>query len=216
MSKTYLRERVDYLVSVGDNVAELVDPYETSVSIEDAYGWKTVYHTWHESLIDQLDQSAAWSATGTDGGRTAASRVPVRLDAIDCLEMIRTAASEWLGKHRTAASDVRLQGDVRLQRLKHDVRRLVGVPWTQLELHDLDAEVRSWVSRARVVTGWDIPAFAPHVRCPACNGLGTLRIRLVERTAACVAVGCVASWDPATIGILAEHIRAETGSAVQV
>ncbi len=65
--------------------------------------------------------------------------------------------------------------------------------------------IRSWWSAARVVTGWDLPAFRPHNTCPVCANLGTLRIKWP--TGLCIS--CRTIWDSDHSGLLVEHIRAE-------
>jgi hypothetical protein len=94
------------------------------------------------------------------------------------------------------------------------MRRLVGIPWTQPELRNLDKTVRLWLTWARTLTGWDSPAFRPNVKCPACGMRGSLRVRLDRGTACCVEPNCYATWDQDTIGILAQIIRTANGEAL--
>lgn len=74
--------------------------------------------------------------------------------------------------------------------------------------HDLEHDVRHWWVIARVITGWDSPAWRPDNTCPMCGERDTLRVKLVDHVALCV--DCHETWDEHTIGLLAEHIRAES------
>jgi hypothetical protein len=69
----------------------------------------------------------------------------------------------------------------------------------------LAREVNRWWTWARVVTGWDSPPWRPNVDCPMCARRGGLRVRLNDRSAACLE--CGETWDHTTIGLLAEHLR---------
>jgi hypothetical protein len=64
--------------------------------------------------------------------------------------------------------------------------------------------------QARIVTGWDSPAWSPDNTCPQCGERGTLKVRLAEHIAMCKNDACRATWDETTIGLLADHIRAES------
>lgn len=68
-------------------------------------------------------------------------------------------------------------------------------------------ELRRWWAQARVVSGWDAPAWRPRSSCPMCGETGGLRIRRDDKVGMCV--DCGETWDPDTIGLLAEHIRLE-------
>jgi hypothetical protein len=72
------------------------------------------------------------------------------------------------------------------------------------------AELHTWRTWCAVMTGWQTPAYAPRAPCPAveCSRPGTLRINLTHRRALCVA--CHATWNPDTIGVLADYIRTYT------
>jgi hypothetical protein len=67
-------------------------------------------------------------------------------------------------------------------------------------------DLRAWRTWAATVTGWERPADAPRAACPHCGKINMLRVRLARSTGCCL--NCGAWWDDATIGILAEHIRA--------
>lgn len=85
------------------------------------------------------------------------------------------------------------------------VRRLLDPARTD---HAVQRELRRWYAQARVVTGWDTPAWKPDSTCPMCGTHGSLRVRWHEEVGLCVE--CRETWDPTCIGLLAEHIRLES------
>ncbi len=74
------------------------------------------------------------------------------------------------------------------------------------------------------MTGWQSPLYQPHAPCPHCDQRGTLRVNLARQSAFCTTktwspergehLWC-ATWNPATIGVLADHIRATTDRTVE-
>lgn len=73
--------------------------------------------------------------------------------------------------------------------------------------HQIEADVRGWWRQARIISGWDSPTYRPFATCPVCSKRSGLRINLAAQTAVCVE--CRTVWEPATIGLLAEHVRLE-------
>lgn len=151
----------------------------------------------HPSLLVQLER-AVTGTTGPAGSAGSFESKPVaRIDALDTLEAITRESARLVGyvlhqRPSTTPANLHL-----LAARSHDL--------ADPELRDLDFEVLCWWARARVTTGWDSPAWKPHVRCMSCDRLGTLRVRVAPLAAACLA--CGAAWDASTIGILGEHIR---------
>lgn len=157
------------------------------------------------SLLHQLAHATPQNITGDDrpGGAGFESKPAAHLDAVDALtrvdrDTIRLLATLGLQPavtaQETTADRVRL-----LHRLLAIVNPGQGRAITRA--------ITSWYTHARVVTGWDEPAWRPASTCPACTEHGTLRIRRPEKLAACV--HCGETWDPWTIGLLADHIRLE-------
>ena len=79
--------------------------------------------------------------------------------------------------------------------------------------HHIEADVRSWWRQARIIAGWDSPTYRPRATCPVCSNRSGLRINLGAHTGVCVE--CRTVWEPATIGLLAEHIRREVEGETQ-
>lgn len=159
---------------------------------------KTLHHpTISPALIVQLYDAVAPSSSAATGGiQPAGSRPAARLDAIDTAVRIETDAARWLRKLGEDDSDEVI---VLIRRL---------TPFTITE-HELGRDIRRWWTWARIVTGWDLPAWQPDNTCPICGTRGSLRIRLVEKLATCINDACRETWDEATIGLLADHIRTE-------
>lgn len=143
---------------------------------------------------------------GGDGGRSRpGSRPGARLDAIDGMTKITAGARLWV---------TRLGGTPRAT-VVHDLGSLVGLAGglTDEMCGWLALDARGWVTLARVVSGWQTPAFAPHAPCPQCERVGGLRIRLEERVGVCLV--CGADWVAGDGGIfvLADHVRLTTEDA---
>lgn len=157
----------------------------------------------HAPLLVEL-ASATEPRWEGEGGRSApGSRPPLRLDAIDAERAIARGVLFWL-----AALTVESRG-----KLAADLRLLVGMapilPGSVCER--LASGAQGWATLAKVVTGFEAPAFRPRAACPLCSESGTLRVRAETASAACVS--CGAGWrkSDATIYVLAEHIRLTNG-----
>ena len=163
---------------------------------------KPRYHvTSNPPLLAQLDESAMPSNNRIDGaGTIAGSRPSASLDAIDTANRIHTDATQWL--HNLGLTTTGTTID-RIRRLTPEA----------LTYADLARDIRRWWTWARITTGWDQPAWNPDNTCPICTRRGTLRIRLADKLATCIDDTCRTTWDEATIGLLADHIRTENGEA---
>ncbi|VXB82496.1 hypothetical protein [Aeromicrobium sp. 9AM] len=169
------------------------------------------------SLLEQL-WSAVEASGSTEGGqRSFASKPSARLDAIDAAQRIDTGAFTWL--RRLGLVDV--YDDKTLPDTAAAVKRLGSLlPSAEkcgrkradreracCPQHELELDLRSWWTAARILTGWDSPAWKPDNTCPVCEVRGSLRIKLEHRSGMCV--DCGSTWPAETIGLLADHIRAE-------
>lgn len=146
------------------------------------------------------------SVDSGDGARgTYSSKPPSRLDALDTVARIDLGAARWIRDLTGEWSDP--DADT-----ASVVRRVgaLAASCTPAQQRAVARDVRGWYVAARVVTGWDSPAWAPDATCPVCEERGTLRIRLHERVGMCTDPECRAWWDASTIGLLADHVRAET------
>lgn len=196
---------------LGDMVADLTG----SVVHREHYGYTTAnadgsttwigadHVTTHPSLLDQLHQ-ATWQTGMADVGARPGfmSKPTARLDAIDTLTRIETESAWWIRE-----LDGQDPGGTRERLLR--VRSLV--PSHEDRRGDVTSDVRSWWTSARILAGWESPPWRPDATCPVCSHRGGLRVRLDIRSAVCT--GCGGTWSPDTIGILADHIRAETEAA---
>jgi len=148
-------------------------------------------------LILQLQWAVETSQAVEEGKRQFTSKPSGRLEAIELVMRI---------EHETHRMLIHDHGE----RSSHDdypqmiaaVRHLGSLTASG----DSNARtIRGWWAAARVVTGWDLPAFKPNNTCPLCGVRGSLRIKYP--TATCVE--CHETWDGETIGLLAEHIKIE-------
>lgn len=159
----------------------------------------------HAPLLKELADAISPRYEG-EGGRSApGSRPPLRLDAIDAERAIGRGVLEWLERLALESRSV----------LAFDLRQLVGMAPLLPEsvLVKLVSNAMGWTTLAKVVTGFEAPAFRPRAACPLCSESGSLRVRAETASAACVA--CGAGWrkSDATIFVLAEHIRLTNGES---
>jgi hypothetical protein len=175
-------------------------------------------------LITQLWTSDVPSNADAGGGARPgfASTPTARIDAMDTAVRIDIGAHRWvtdLGEPARSLDTVALVRQLHgLSASAHRCHRSAPlrdkatkqVCCTQ---HAIELDVRSWWTQAQIVTGWQSPPWRPDATCPACGERGTVRIRLVEQIGMCTNDACRSTWDHATIGLLAEHIRAESDAA---
>jgi hypothetical protein len=167
--------------------------------------------THHASLLDQLSDAIEPTSVGGDGTpRPYASRPVSRIEAIDAFLRIDHDSAAW----------VRRLGDDDPADTAACVRRVVALAARETAcsrrhigcctVHDIEADVRRWWSWARILTGWDTPPWRPDNTCPLCAVRGSLRVRLAQHAGLCV--DCWSTWGHDTIGLLADHIRAENAT----
>lgn len=206
-------------VELADMVHELTSRHEHSEHYTIRKG-KTWYGRNHvtkvPSLLDQLWENDTPSQSAEDGPRPGfGSRPAARLDALAIGMLIDTEVHGWLVELEAKPKSI-FTADLVLQ--------LHGLSASAdpLARREISKSIRRWWTQARIVTGWDSPAWTPDNTCPQCGLRGTLKIRLAERIGMCIDRGddetgreaCGATWDETTIGLLADHIRIE--SALQL
>lgn len=196
------RPRMD----LADYVHELTEPHTHAEHYTLRVGaeWVGRNHTTRvPALLTQLWANDTPSAAAEDGPRPGfASKPAARLDALDTAIRIDIEASRWV---KDLGEDDPADTIACIRRL-HSLAVGAG-PITR---HAITRDVRSWWMQARIVTGWDSPAWAPDNTCPQCGERGTLKIRLADRMGMCTNDACRVVWDETTIGVLAEHIRDES------
>jgi hypothetical protein len=165
------------------------------------------------SLIAQLRVAMLHSAVSDVGGRPGFMSQPAaRLDALDALLRIDQEGVRWV--HRITHRPV--DEDLSTERL---VRRVAALGRANGEV---EKDIRAWWLHARIVTGWQTPAFRPNNTCPVCRKRGGLRVR-VDREAQTVVthglcVECKTQWtgEDGTFERLAWHIRVENDDTAEV
>lgn len=177
--------------------------------------WTSGHVTTVPPLLTQLGQATQQSMGDGGGSGGYKSRPPAFIESMDTLATIDLEASRWvrdLGEDdpgNTGACVRRLHGlhasahrcdNARAQR--DDEHRV-----TCCSQHAIEVDVRRWWTQARIVTGWDSAAWRPDNTCPLCGKRGTLRVKLSAHSGMCI--DCRETWDETTIGLLADHIRAE-------
>lgn len=171
--------------------------------------WVTHRHiTTAPALLDQLWAGDIPSSAAEEGPRAGYSSKPAaRLDALDTAVRIDLEVAAWI----TDLGETPPLDHKAALRLLHSLVPSADAPARRA----ITTDVRRWWIRARVVTGWDSPAWIPDNTCPQCGERGTLRVRLADHVAACTDDTCRATWDESTIGLLADHIRSESEAEKQ-
>lgn len=218
-------------VDVVDMITELVDRHSHREPVERDRGTtrvRTGHVTEVRPLLEQLQVATPTSTSGDDTaphGGGFESQPAAHLESMDTILLIDQEASLWVRRARvddaglTTAECVRKVGALMAGMAQRGDRCHRFHPLLKSGLvvcctwHAAERDVRRWWAQARIVSGWDSPAWRPDATCPACNKRGGLRIRLSAKVGVCVE--CRETWDPATIGLLAEHIRAESFSTAR-
>lgn len=157
------------------------------------------------ALLVQLTYAPPSMAAESHGGY--ASRPAASLEAVDTLVRIDLAAARWI---RDLGEDDPLDTAACIRRLNGLVASLQPCRRPAPDCctrHEVERDVRRWWAWARIATGWDSPAWKPDNTCPLCGKRGTLRVKLADAIGWCV--DCHETWDRASIGLLADHIRNE-------
>lgn len=194
-------------MQLADYVRELTEPHQhvEAYTVKTKAGWVGRRHiTRAPSLLAQLWDNDTPSQAAGDGPRPGFKSKPAaRLEALDAAIRIDLEASAWVrdlgedDRHTdTAATIQQLHG--------------LTVSADPVQRRAIEHDVRRWWTQARIVTGWDSPAWSPDNTCPQCGERGTLKVRLGEHIGMCTHDQCRATWDESTIGLLADHIRAES------
>ncbi|NYD43946.1 hypothetical protein [Nocardioides panaciterrulae] len=210
-------------------MAELTRPHtHTEEYAVDLGGtrWSRRHHTRVPALVHQL-LGATPARTGAESGSGPVSKPAARIEALDTLMLIDDEAGEWIDRlggvipadtidhrtQRTVAGSGTLARLLRLNGLRDTHRcdrprghRDENGAWC-CSAHHIEHDVRRWWHQARIITGWDTPAYRPFSTCPVCEHRGGLRINLELQAGFCVE--CRSVWDRTQIGLLAEHIRIE-------
>lgn len=180
--------------------------------------WADVHVTQVPPLIEQLT-NAKPAATKELSGAGPCSRPAANIDALDTYADIDKYASRWI---RDLGEDDPLDTIACIRKLYalaasahfcgKNKATIEDRKVTCCTVHDIERDIRRWWTQARIISGWDIAAWAPNNTCPVCEKRRTLRIRPDDQTAMCTS--CRETWDQGTIGILAEHVRLENGDEV--
>lgn len=198
-------------MKLADYIRELTEPHThvEHYTVRDHGQWAPRNHTTRApSLLAQLWANDVPSAAIEEGPRPGfGSKPAARLDALDTATRIDIEAHRWItDMGKQAPLDT-----IRALQLLHSLTVSADVVTRKA----VTIDVRRWWIRARVVTGWDAAAWTPDNTCPQCGARGTLRVKLADRIAMCVDDACRSTWDETTIGLLADHIRAESSAEKQ-
>jgi hypothetical protein len=207
---------------VRDMLADLTRTRSHREHLTATVGHTTVGHSHFTKVPPLLAQLryADWTKGTERGGSGYESRPAASIEALTVLSTIDLEASRWvrdLGEDdpATTIGCVALLGGLmasttRCRRHNALVDREAGKV-TCCTWHAVARDVGRWWTQARIVTGWDLPAWRPDNTCPCCGVRRSLRIRLSERIGLCVE--CHETWSPNSdpgYQVLADHIREES------
>lgn len=187
----------DYIAALCDHTRH-AEPRTVLIQTGQSMTTYTDRHiTINPPLITQLWQAAATSSGMDTGNRIFGSSPSASLEALDMVMRIENEVHRIL-RHELGYTNSHDDYPNTIDAVRH-LGSLTG------EGTNTAHTIRSWWAGARVVTGWDLPAFKPNNTCPLCAHRGSLRIKYP--TGMCIE--CRETWDAETIGLLVEHIRAE-------
>ncbi|MCB2412365.1 hypothetical protein LGT39_05820 [Demequina sp. TTPB684] len=220
-------ERREKARLVRRRLRQFTDPFEVR---EPWWSWDAHGGKWYDvpmgdhvtelpPLLEQIDMAV--SRVGWSSGTTGSfeSRPAAVLDAIDARERIRVSAAEKVRELTGGEPSVLPESNL----------TSLGALASTLsddELRALERDVRSWWAHAKIVAGMDDRPMAPHVRCPRCDTLDSLRVRLdiPGRFGLAMCRECLAVWtgdpvaaaeneDAGYIGILLRAIKEQEAEA---
>lgn len=220
------QERREIARLVRKRLRQMVEPFETT---SPWWAWDDTmdrfepvaagYHAVElPSMLVQIEAAVdgvkgAAGATGSFESRPTAA-----IDAIDTLERI---------KHRASAAVAEFGGDPGIY-AETNLRLLadMAAEVSDEQLVALRGMAMSWWTQAKIVAGFEEPAQRPHVRCPRCDAMDSLRVRMdiTSRFGVGMCAECEATWtsdqsagrdtDSGHFGLLlAEIDRQRTASA---
>lgn len=181
-------------------ITELTHTHKQTIIYDHETNGTSVHTTDVPALLDQLAKAERTTNEKT-GHAGFQSSEPIWLEPLDVLDRIDREAGRWVSR----------LGDDDPPTVKACVLRLHGL-WASQDddtKKRVEGDVRRWWAQARVITGWDGVAWKPDNTCPMCNERRSLRVKLADQLAFCVADQCRETWDHANIGLLADHIRLE-------
>lgn len=197
------------LSSIADAVDGLCNPILVREPIYDQIrGHRKLVRLWTATVPSLITQLRAAAQPGvaymedeaSEGHSTPRSIPPARLEAVSALLRIEAAVGVWCNRANLAWRDS----------LAGNLRALVAAPLHSDDQAELLADLRRWHGWAAVLSGWQRAPWRPDAACPACDTRHSLRVHLANKRATCVECGAV--WDEWTIGVLADHVRQQTGA----
>lgn len=210
------RMRPQHVADIRVYAAELADSHRVHTpTYTKTRGGRTklvgVHTEDYDGLLAQLADAAVHGVTSSEdvaGARPVPqSKPPGSWEALARYTDIDAEIAGWC-----AALDLRRRGSV-----QGDVRQLAGAAGEPRLVDDGQAAalcraMRSWRTQAQALIGWTSQHYQPRATCPVltCGQAGTLRVNLARKAAYCTA--CLSVWDDVdgSIGVLAEHIAAQT------
>lgn len=171
-------ERREIARLVRKRLRQMVEPFETTSpwwSWDDTMDrFESIAAGYHSvelpSMLTQIEAAVEGvkGAAGSTG--SFESRPTAAIDAIDALERIRKRAAEAVVEFGGEPGIFVSTNLNTLASLAADV--------SDEQLVALRGMTMSWWTQAKIVAGFEEPAQRPHVRCPRCDAMDSLRVRM--------------------------------------
>lgn len=167
--------------------------------------WEDAPRGWHTvempPLLEQIRLAAEGTAHGSNSTGGYESRPVAALDAIDVEIRIGVECATYL-RGRVNVSQSSLAANLLLM-----ADRLPTL--TDKDVVDAERLVRSWWVAAKIVAGLEERPQIPHIRCPLCDHIDTIRVRLDATRVSGIAwcKDCGEAWDEENIGLLIAEIE---------
>lgn len=199
--------------TLADLITDLTDPTTTGETVDrlvhDGQRWRKTHArhlVHHPSLLDQLRATTSTStiALGETFRPAYASKPSARLDALAALRRIEGESLHW-ARHVGGRTRTRLEDRLR-SLAPHDKAAVI----VNGRIRYLHGAAQSWLTLARVVTGWENAAFAPRVPCPNidCERWQSVRIRFDEvRPSGAACIECGTTWEQDDLPVLGAYVR---------
>jgi len=202
-------DRLRKVSQIRHRLAQFVNSFET---LEPWWRWDAAIDRWEDSprgwhavemppLLEQVRLASEGTKHGSNSTGGFESRPAAALDAIDVEIRIEVECATYL------------RGRVNAQRggLEENLRLMSERMPTLTDKDVVDAErlVRSWWVAAKIVAGLEERPQIPHIHCPLCDHVDTIRVRLDTTSVTGIAwcKDCGEAWDEENIGLLIAEIE---------
>jgi hypothetical protein len=167
--------------------------------------WEDAPRGWHTVQMPPLLEQVRLASEGTNGASDSTggyeSRPAAALDAIDVEIRIEVQCATFL-RGTGKAQHGGLEANLRLMSARMPTL-------TDKDIAEAQKLVRTWWVAAKIVAGLEERPQTPHIHCPLCDHVDTIRVRLDATSVTGIAwcKDCGEAWDEENIGLLIAEIE---------